>query len=156
KRILGEIVSSRTGKRKFKYRPFLPDLLANSRRRASEGRYDDAAARLYRALELLAQVIIEEKYGDETDSLSPDQHSMATRSTLKLTAKRRAALTDASNLLACEADDIAKAFTEANRVMDLLTVRNSAILAHRLEPVNRDDHKQFYDRVLYYARTLDT
>lgn len=155
KRILGEIVSSRTGKRKFKYRPFLPDLLANSRRRASEGRYDDAAARLYRALELIAQVIIEEKYGDETDNLSPDKYSMRTRSTLKLNGKRRVALRGAYKLLACEEHDIGKVFIEDKKVMDLLTIRNYSILAHGLEPVNRDQYVRFYDRVLYYARMLD-
>ena len=100
-------------------------------------------------------MIIEEKYGDETDSLSPDKYSMGTRSTLKLNAKRRVALRDAYKLLACEDYDIGKAFIEDNRVMDLLTVRNYSILAHGLEPVNRDDYKKFYDRVLYYARILD-
>ncbi len=32
------------------------DLLRNAERRAARGRYDDAAARLYRALEMLAQM----------------------------------------------------------------------------------------------------
>ena len=39
--------------------------------------------------------------------------------------------------------------------MDLLTIRNYSILAHGLEPVNRDQYERFYDRVLYYARMLD-
>ena len=35
---------------------YLPDLLNNAERRISEGKYDDAVARLYRSLELIAQL----------------------------------------------------------------------------------------------------
>ena len=35
---------------------YLPDLLNNARRRICEGKYDDAVARLYRVLELIAQL----------------------------------------------------------------------------------------------------
>ena len=39
------------------------DLISNAERRAKqEGKYDDATARLYRALEKLAQVELQEKY----------------------------------------------------------------------------------------------
>ena len=86
---------------------------------------------------------------------SPDKYSMRTRSTLKLNGKRRVALRGAYKLLACEEHDIGKVFIEDKKVMDLLTIRNYSILAHGLEPVNRDQYERFYDRVLYYARMLD-
>src|SRR5207248_7955145 len=38
------------------------DLLANARRRKAEGRIDDAVARLYRAIESLAQVALAQRY----------------------------------------------------------------------------------------------
>ncbi|MCL6533757.1 MAG: hypothetical protein K6U12_10830, partial [Armatimonadetes bacterium] len=39
------------------------DLLANAKRRKDEGRVDDAVARLYRAIEAVAQVALKERYG---------------------------------------------------------------------------------------------
>ncbi|WP_321211051.1 TIGR02710 family CRISPR-associated CARF protein [Methanothermobacter sp. DP] len=155
KNILGQIVSSRKGKRKFRYRPFLPDLFANSKRRASEGRYDDAAARLYRALELIAQIVIEEEYGDETDSLNPDNYSLSTRSTLKLGAEKHVALKNAYRLLECEGYEVGKTFGEDKEIMDLLKIRNYSILAHGLDSVTEDDYLRFYERVLGYARIID-
>lgn len=47
------------------------DLLANAKRRADEGRYDDAVARLYRAIEAIAQVELKEKYGIENTEKVP-------------------------------------------------------------------------------------
>ncbi len=50
-----------------RYHPlFIADLLANADRRATEGSYDDAIVRLYRALELGAQVAIERRLGCST------------------------------------------------------------------------------------------
>ena len=155
KGILGEIISSRKGKRKYKYRPFLPDLLANSSRRASEGRYDDAAARLYRALELIAQILIEEEYGDETDSLNPDNYKMSTRAALKLDGKKHLALKNAYRLLECEGHDIGRAFGKDNKILDLLKIRNYSILAHGFKSVNGEQYQRFYDKVLEYARMID-
>jgi len=155
KSILGEIISSRKGRRKYKYRPFLPDLLANSRRRASEGRYDDAAARLYRALELIAQILIEEEYGDETDSINPDKYAMSTRAALKLDGKKHLALKNAYRLLECEGHDVGRAFGKDNEILDLLRIRNHSILAHGFESVNGEQYERFYDKVLEYARMID-
>ncbi len=39
------------------------DLIANAERRASDGRFDDAVARLYRAIEAMGQVQLAEEYG---------------------------------------------------------------------------------------------
>jgi CRISPR-associated protein (TIGR02710 family) len=41
---------------------YVVDLLANARRRKSEGRIDDAVARLYRAIESLAQVVMNDRH----------------------------------------------------------------------------------------------
>ena len=41
---------------------YLPDLLNNAQRRIDEGKYDDAVARLYRCIELVAQLSLH-KYG---------------------------------------------------------------------------------------------
>lgn len=59
--LLQEILK-RAGKPSF---ALLADLLANAERRAARGRYDDALARLYRAIELAAEASIFERHGIE-------------------------------------------------------------------------------------------
>jgi len=45
------------------------DLLANAERRFNEGKYDDCVARLYRALEMLVQWRLKEKFGLDTGDI---------------------------------------------------------------------------------------
>ena len=47
----------------LKYRRILADLLCNAGRRIEEGKYEDAVARLYRSVELVAQIKLLEKAG---------------------------------------------------------------------------------------------
>ena len=45
------------------------DLLNNASRRAEEGKYDDAVARLYRCIELIAQIKLKERFGIDTSDV---------------------------------------------------------------------------------------
>lgn len=105
KSIICQIVSAKNGKTTYKYRFYLPDLLANSQRRAYEGRYDDAVARLYRTLELIPQIILEEEYGDYTSSIKPENYPKAA-SILDL--EKPISLKKAYQLLAYEDHEIGK------------------------------------------------
>lgn len=49
------------------------DLLSNADRRAEEGKYDDAVARLYRSLEMIGQVAFHEKFGCSTSEVPLDK-----------------------------------------------------------------------------------
>ena len=49
------------------------DLIANAGRRASQGRYDDAMSRLYRALEMLGQIAFREATGASTSNIPPEK-----------------------------------------------------------------------------------
>ncbi|MCP9453475.1 MAG: TIGR02710 family CRISPR-associated CARF protein [Nitrospira sp.] len=62
-----EQLAKHTGGFRRYHRLFIADLLANADRRATEGSYDDAIVRLYRALELGAQIAIERRLGCGTD-----------------------------------------------------------------------------------------
>ncbi|OPY90893.1 MAG: CRISPR-associated protein (Cas_Cas02710) [Syntrophus sp. PtaU1.Bin208] len=57
----------------------IDDLLNNARRRISAGRYDDAAARIYRALELYGQIIFEEVAGCSNSNVRRDKIPEAIR-----------------------------------------------------------------------------
>jgi CRISPR-associated protein (TIGR02710 family) len=70
--VLGELC--RKTKKFSRLHPALAaDLLANADRRMLEGKYDDAVARLYRALELLGQCAFEEQVGVATGKVPVDQ-----------------------------------------------------------------------------------
>jgi len=53
--------------------PLVADLVVNAKRRADAGLLDEAALRLYRAVELLAERRLRLKHGMENDSIKPQQ-----------------------------------------------------------------------------------
>jgi CRISPR-associated protein (TIGR02710 family) len=55
------------------------DLLANAERRAVQGRYDDATARLYRALEMQGQIAFQELTGASTGNVPEEKIPAALR-----------------------------------------------------------------------------
>lgn len=75
-------LSSRTVRFTRYHALLIADLLANADRRAAEGSYDDAIVRLYRALELGAQVAIEQRLGCGTDRVPVEVIPEAVRAEL--------------------------------------------------------------------------
>lgn len=117
------------------------DLLANAQRRKDEGRFDDAVARLYRALEAIAQVALKEGHGVESTEKVPLEKvpeflrtTWAARATEGVVAL---GLQDDYALLAALGDDIGKTFQEAglSGTKSPLVARNRSILAHGFERV---------------------
>lgn len=117
------------------------DLLANAKRRKDEGRFDDAVARLYRALEAIAQVALKEGHGVESTEKVPLEKvpeflrtTWAARATEGVVAL---GLQDDYALLAALGDDIGKKFRNAglSGTKSPLVARNRSILAHGFERV---------------------
>lgn len=117
------------------------DLLANAKRRKDEGRFDDAVARLYRALEAIAQVALKEGHGVESTEEVPLEKvpeflrtTWAARATEGVVAL---GLQDVYALLAAFGDDIGKKFQHAglSGTKSPLVARNRSILAHGFERV---------------------
>jgi CRISPR-associated protein (TIGR02710 family) len=117
------------------------DLLANAQRRKDEGRFDDAVARLYRALEAIAQVALKEGHGIESTEKVPLEKvpeflrtTWAARATEGVVAL---GLQDDYALLEALGDYIGKAFREAglSDTKSPLVARNRSILAHGFERV---------------------
>lgn len=117
------------------------DLLANAQRRKDEGRFDDAVARLYRALEAIAQVALKEGHGVESTEKVPLEKvpeflrtTWAARATEGVVAL---GLQDDYALLAALGDDIGKKFQDAglSGTKSPLVARNRSILAHGFERV---------------------
>jgi len=134
------------------------DLIRNAERRASRGRYDDAVARLYRAVELLAQLRLQNSYGVDTSNLQVEalredlQSQYRQRLELQAASGRdgtlRLGLWDAYALLVELEDPLGKVFQEhEKRLRDALLRRNRSILAHGLSPIGEDEYQRIHEIV---------
>lgn len=118
------------------------DLLANAKRRKDEGRFDDAVARLYRATEATAQVVLKERHDIESTEKVP---LARVPEPLRATWASRAnedvvelGLQDAYALLAALNDPVGAKFQSAglSGTKSPLVARNRSILAHGFERVS--------------------
>jgi CRISPR-associated protein (TIGR02710 family) len=128
------------------------DLVLNAERRAEQGRFDDAVARLYRALELLVQLRLKLEYSIITGEVDieklPDIHKK------EYEAKRdskdniiKIALKESYELLVKmnKEDPLTKIYTEKEKhLWDLLNVRNNSLYAHGFTPILKEQYEEFY------------
>lgn len=131
-----------------KYGPeILADLLANAARRAVEGKYDDAVARLYRAMELTAQALLAQKDIDTSDVNLEQlpgawQHEyQGSRKPIQLGQEK------AFELLKDTGQPKGNQFLENKRLRNYLSKRNSSILAHGLDPVGKETYDHLRQEV---------
>lgn len=117
------------------------DLYLNAQRRASQGRYDDAIARVYRLIEWTAQWLLKNKADIDTGNVKPEQIP----STLNLTQNRegqwQAGLFNAWQLVKLKTEGAAARFiTEQEKnLLNHIKVRNGSILAHGFAPIQAAD-----------------
>lgn len=129
----------------------MADIFANAERRAEERRYDDAVARLYRLIELAAQVrFAEEKYGFPTSNVPRDFLSdKGLREKYDQPGEEhiKVGLVKAYELLADLGDNLGKVFFES-AFQHRLNARNGSILAHGLSPIEQKDYESLKDIAL--------
>lgn len=134
------------------------DMLLNAERRSTLARYDDAVARLYRTLELLAQMRLWEAYEIKTGDVALDKLPEALRSKYEAfraqSGKIQIPLFKAYTLLTEFPDDpVGKEFASAKgQIQDALQVRNYSILAHGLRPVTESDYRQLEAAIEPFVR----
>lgn len=151
---------------------YLVDLMNNASRRIEKKRYDDATARLYRSSELIAQIRLLNEYDliDENNlrenyifhidklklidtknliAISYVANVLDFRDTEKKTV--RLSLSQDYNLLNYMDDELAQDFLEDD-IQNLLSTRNNSILAHGLNPSDKEDTISFLKAVEKYAR----
>jgi CRISPR-associated protein (TIGR02710 family) len=120
------------------------DLLANARRRQEEGRFDDAVARLYRAIEATAQIRLAEIQGlESTERVPLARVPEKLRKRLEPRAEEghvKLGLQDAYALLEAWGDPLGEQFQQAglNRRESILAARNRSVLAHGFERVSQE------------------
>jgi CRISPR-associated protein (TIGR02710 family) len=136
-------------------RAMVGDLLANASRRRHEARYDDAVARLYRAIESLAQLALAERHGiPSTDNVNLESIPESLRKRWESHAENgtlRLGLQDAYELLDALGDKAGKTFKELkldDRQLSPLTARNHSILAHGFSPASDATFRKLWDAAM--------
>ncbi|GLV48960.1 CRISPR-associated protein [Thermus sp. LT1-2-5] len=134
----------------------LQDLLANAERRAELGRFDDALARLYRAMELAVEADVLERLGFllKDPRTWPEGFPESLRERV-LRPRGLMELLEAAfdlDLAFGQKNTLAqRLYGEKNRIQSLLSRRHESILAHGTKPVEEED----YRRVLDFLSSLD-
>lgn len=146
---------------KFRCYYILADLLNNAFRRAYEGKYDDAIARLYRSLELIGQIKLKKGYKIITSKLDFDElrkKKIKDKNylfNLEQNNKNKIGLRENFNLLYQLDNPIGIEFKDIEKgVNDKLSLRNDSILAHGLKHKTLDDYLEFKNVVMKFAEIL--
>lgn len=128
----------------------ISDLLANSRRRYQQNKYDDAVARLYRALEMIGQLAFEEAIGCPTSDVDfkklPEElrEEYVRRYRSPDDEKMRLPLFATFRVLKQVGHHAGTRFWEHEAVLrKLLSSRNDSILAHGVKPVTKETYEKF-------------
>lgn len=134
------------------------DLLLNAERRAHQQRFDDAVARLYRALELLAQLHLTRHYQIDTGKLDLNK--------LPPTFPTPPADDDGTVVIGLlEAYELLKALGDpmlgkcyqrmAAPLKDVLRVRNYSLMAHGFTPISKNAYENFRRLIIDLLEQLD-
>ncbi len=135
------------------------DLIANARRRMEQGAFDDAVARLYRAIEALAQARLC-RYGfPKTDAVSLDKLPVELQTEWQERQRDeqgclKLGLQDNYKLLSALGDQRGEIFLTLqlnDQKRSPLVARNASILAHGYQPVSKDAAQNLLDAALKLA-----
>lgn len=141
----------------------LEDLMANAERRKEKGHYVDAVARLYRAVELAAQLRLWKKYKIDTAKVPLEELPESLRHRLGARAeegKIKIGLQDAYKLLNSKGDDLGKIFTNelkwnTENKKSPLTARNESIAGHGFSPVSPKITESLWKGLLQLVEVMD-
>ena len=157
---------------------YLPDLLNNAKRRISERKFDDAVARLYRSIELIAQLeLLNKKFIDskklrenkkffmdkqkffdysfddefKDDVLKWAENDFEDEDNSSFTLARKNSYLFLKELGVSWAEDL----LDDEELNKGLSSRNKSILAHGLNPIGRGTANNLYAIVLDYSKKYE-
>ena len=136
--VIKHMVDAKTDQHNLKFTPYLiVDVWNNALRKASQGYYDDAIARVYRVLEWSAQWILLKEKNWYTGDLPEKQFPAGINITLNREGKRQASLFAAWQLVQRYGDNESAVFADLylDSMMTHMSIRNNSILAHGFTPV---------------------
>jgi CRISPR-associated protein (TIGR02710 family) len=123
------------------------DLLLNADRRATQDRYDDAVGRLYRALELLAQVRLWQKYRIRTGNLDISKLPADIRNSYH--NHDELGLVKSYNLLTqIKLEPIGRLYQQHKQdIEEVLKKRNDSLFAHGFSTITADGYKGMHQAI---------
>lgn len=139
----------------------LASILNNAQRRFDEHKFDDAVARLYRCLELIAQIQLYKKYGINTKNVDIDilrSNNIDLNFINMLERKKgdkKISLRQDYRLLSYFDDKLGKFYDKnENELRGLLSYRNHSILAHGLVSLDDKKFSKLNDKVFQFSKVL--
>jgi len=128
------------------------DIIANAQRRAYAGRFDDAVARLYRALEMIGQIEFEKEFSCSTSDVKieniPEDFREGVQKAFYDTkeSKIKIPLFGIFELLSKINNKIGLAFlNNLDQTKKILSKRNNSILAHGAVPLSENDYNSAFE-----------
>lgn len=139
--------------------PLVYDVLNNALRRANQGRYDDAVARIYRSIEMYAQFcLMTNKPGFKSGEVEINRLPESIRQEFAKAQSDTIALglMDTYKLLASLDHPIKEVWeTWKGRIFDKIQTRNKSFLAHGYDPVTESEFKEFKEVVWGFIQACD-
>lgn len=138
----------------------LASILNNARRREDENKFVDAVARLYRSLELIAQIRLSKEYGIDSSNVDIDvlrQNNVDEDylSEINISDEIKFGLTADYELLAKLNDDLGDFYLKNKKqIRNILKFRNNSILAHGFDSCSKKEYDEFNEIVLKAANLL--
>jgi len=152
-RFINALLHDTLGLQRF-HRILLDDLLNNARRRIADGRFDDASARIYRALELYGQIVFTEATGLKNDGVPPEAVPLEIKDTFSCkyldsdTGKLKLPLSATFEFLKAKGHPAGITFFEKMEEMKKIqSSRNKSILAHGIQPVTEKGVRSLFSTV---------
>lgn len=137
---------------------FTLDLISNAWRRATlEGNYGDACARLYNALERVAQNALLKDHEIDASDVNPEKvpESLRNKFVQRYTdryGKVKLPLTPCYELLAELGDRVGVKYTKSKKELDsVLGARNASPQGHGHVPVKKEDYEKLLGLILHFA-----
>ena len=139
--LVKHLVDAKSEQHNVKYTPYLiMDVWNNAERKAAQGYYDDAIARVYRVLEWTAQWILLKQKGWQTAALPDIEFPPEINITTNRQGQKQAGLYAAWQLVQRHAGSDVQTFLDQQleTMMNNVKIRNESILAHGFKPVTEN------------------
>lgn len=131
------------------------DLLLSGQRCAKRERFDEATARLYRALEALAQLRLKVEYKIDSGDVSSEQLPESLKEKFARRDKGekiKLGLRDCYELLDSKGDILGEEFGRYN-MLRVLERRNMSVLAHGFQPIEKKEYEEMYELVRSFVES---
>ncbi len=128
----------------------LGDLYNNARRRFIEGKFDDATARLYRLVEMAAQMVLWKDYQIKTGDVPEDKIQFHLKRSFEenrdpTDGRIKIGLKKSYELLKELKNPLGDKYFQNKKIKGLLKQRNDSFLAHGTKPISKEACQSLFD-----------